>query len=215
METLDKQNKIIKKLIDNGWDIISVEYHGRCEIKAKKRWEEISITTEECLCHGGRMWVNGNHTKRHFEISHPTYDESLGIVDSSTELEWIIENEMMEYVDKLSSCVYKLVKINEYGRTDGVDKYDTSYYSSMDSLCYRITDGEDIKDLFLIDEIKHQYPNKNIYCVTKRIEKESKYSWEKNRIWFEQTRYSRKDEKSDFKCEGSYQMYVDIFDKNR
>lgn len=213
MDTLKKQNKIIKKLIENKWDIISVSYQGRCEIIAKKRWEEISITTEECSCHGGRMWINGIHTQNHFEISHPTYDESLGIVDSSTELEWIIENEMMEYVNKLSSCVYKLVKINEYGQSKGVDNEKSTYYSSMESLCYSITDGETIKDLFLIDEIMHQYPNENIYCVTKRIHKKNKYSWEKERIWFEQTRYERKDSNSEFKAVKTYEMYVDIFNK--
>lgn len=213
MDVIDKQTKIMKKLIENGWEVLSCSFEGRCEVVAKKRWEEISITTEECVCHGGRMWINDSHGTNHFEISHPEYDESLGIVDSSTELDWIIENEMMEYVNKLSTFVYKLVKINEYGKKNGADNESITYYADMKSLCYAITDGEKIDDLFLIDKIKHQYPNENIYCVTKRIFKQEKYSWQKGRIWFEQTRYERKDKNSEFKPERTYEMYVDIFNK--
>ena len=213
MDIIDKQTKIMKKLTENGWKVISCSFTGRCEVVAQKRWEEISITTEECLCHGGRMWINGNHSTNHFEISHPEYDESLGIVDSSTELDWIIENEMMEYVNKLSTFVYKIVKINEYGTKNGADNEQASYYADMKSLCYAITDGATVDDLFLIDEIKRQYPNENIYCITKRIFKEEKYSWEKGRIWFEQTRYERKDKNSKFEPVRTYEMYVDIFNK--
>ena len=212
---IDKQTKIMKKLTENGWKIISCSFEGRCEILASKRWETISITTEECLCHGGRMWINGQHSGSHFEISHPEYDESLGIVDSSTELDWIIENEMMEYVDKLSTFVYKLVKINEYGKNNGVDNERISYYANMKSLCDAVTNGKEVDDLFLIDEIKHQYPNPNIYCITKRIYKEEKYSWQKGRIWFEQTRYEKKDRDKEFKPTGTYEMYVDIFNKQK
>lgn len=142
MDVIDKQTKIMKKLTENGWEVLSCSFEGRCEVLAQKRWETISITTEECMCHGGRMWINGSHSTNHFEISHPEYDESLGIVDSSTELDWIIENEMMEYVNKLSTFVYKLVKINEYGKRNGADNEDTSYFADMKSLCYRITEGE-------------------------------------------------------------------------
>lgn len=213
MNTLKKQMMITQILTDNGWDVINISMTGRCEIKANKRWSNINIYTEECMCHGGRMWINEEHTKTNYEISHPAYDESLGITDSSTELEWIIKNEMMEYVNKLSKMVYKLVKINEYGQSNGHDKEDTTYFSSMESIAYRVTDGEDIKDIFMIDKIKHQYPNPNIYCITERIYKEEKYSWEKGRIWFKQTRYERKDEKSEFKQTKEYEMYVDIFNK--
>ncbi len=212
MDVIDKQTKIMKKLTENGWTVLSCSFAGRCEVVAKKRWEEISITTEECTCHGGRMWINGNHSTNHFEISHPEYDESLGIVDSSTELDWIIENEMMEYVNKLSTFVYKLIKINEYGKKNGADNEDTSYFADMKSLCYRITEGAEIEDLFLIDEIKYQCPNPDIYYVTKRVFKEEKYSWEKGRVWFEQTRYE-KDKNSEFKPTKTYEMYVDIFKK--
>ena len=149
MNTLEKQMMITQILTDNGWEVTDISMTGRCEIKANKRWSNISIYTEECMCHGGRMWINEKHTKTNYEISHPEYDESLGITDSSTELEWIIKNEMMEYVNKLSKMVYKLVKINEYGQSTGHDKEDTTYFSSMESLAYRVTDGEDIKDILI------------------------------------------------------------------
>lgn len=213
MEVLEKQNKIINKLIENGWKIISCEFTGRCEITASKRWIRISITTEECSCHGGRMWINSEHANAYYEISHPTYDESLGIVDSSTELDWIIENEMMESIDKLSTFVYKLVKINEYGNRNGADEKRTTYFADMKSLCWNICEGNVVDDLFLIDEVKYQCPNTNIYYITKRIHKEERYSWDRNRIWFEQTKYERKNKESEFKAERTYEMYVDIFDK--
>ena len=87
MNTLEKQMMITQILTDNGWEVTYISMTGRCEIKANKRWANISIYTEECMCHGGRMWINEEHTKTNYEISHPVYDESLGITDSSTELE--------------------------------------------------------------------------------------------------------------------------------
>ena len=83
----------------------------------------------------------------------------------------------------------------------------------MESLARRVTDGEDVKDIHIIDEVKHQYPNENIYCITKRIYKEEKYSWEQNRIWFKNIRYERKNANSEFIETSSYEMYVEIFNK--
>lgn len=214
MQVQEKQNLIINKLIENNWQIISCKFTNRCPIVAKNKFAEIEITTEECECHGGRMWITNNHTNNYYEISHNSYDESKGITDSSSELRYIIENEMMDYVNRFSTFVYKLVKINEYGKNyDGTQREDISYYSSMEALAERVTDGEDVKDIHVIDEVKHQYPNENIYCITKRIYKESKYSWEQNRIWFKHIRYERKDRNSEFNETNSYEMYVEIFNK--
>lgn len=213
METLEKQSLIIKKLMENNWEIKKVEMTERCEIVATNKYSEISIFTEECSCHGGRMWIFSNHTGNDFEISHAYYDQSLGIIDSSSELKYIIENEMMDYVNKLSKFVYKLVKINEYGKSNGCDRENVIYYANMSCLCEAITEEEDIDDIFMIEKVKHQYPNKNIYCVTERIYKEAKYSWEKGRLWFKQTRYEREDKDSEFKEKSSFEMYVDIFNK--
>jgi len=214
MNNIEKQNLIIEKLIADNWQIESVEYTGRCLLKAKKKFAEIEITTEECMCHGGRLWISDLHTNNHYELTHDKYDESLGITDSTSELKYIIENEMMDYVNRYSTFVYKLTKVNEYGTNyDGTQKESVEYFSNMESLAYRVTDGEDIKDIHIIDEIKHQYPNENIYCITKRIEKEAKYSWEKNRIWFERTTYERKNINSEFEKSKSFEMYVEIFNK--
>lgn len=214
MNNIEKQNLIINKLLEDNWKIESISYTGRCELIATKKFARISITTEECLCHGGRMWINDKHTNNYYEITHDEYDESLGITDSSSELKYIIENEMMDYVNRYSTFVYKLTKINEYGtNSDGTQKESVSYYSNMKSLAYCVTDGEDIEDIHIIDKVKHQYPNRNIYCITERIEKEAKYSWEQNRIWFKHTRFQRKDENSEFKEDSSYEMYVEIFNK--
>ena len=101
---------------------------------------------------------------------------------------------MMDYVNRYSTFVYKLVKINEYGKNyDGTQKERVSYYSNMEALAERVTDGESVKDIHAIDEVRHQYPNENVYCITKRIYKKSEYSWEQNRIWFKHIRYERKD----------------------
>lgn len=214
MNNIEKQNLIIEKLLEDKWNIESVEYTGRCELIATKKYAKIAITTEECVCHGGRMWINDLHTNNYYEITHDTYDESKGITDSSSELRYIIENEMMDYVNRYSTFVYKLVKINEYGENyDGTKKETVSYYSSMEALAERVTEEETIKDIYCIDEVKHQYPNENIYCITKRIHKESQYSWEQNRIWFKRISFERKDKNSEFDETGSYEMYVEIFNK--
>ena len=214
MNNIEKQNLIISKLLEDNWDIESVEYTGRCELIATKRYAKISITTEECLCHGGRMWINDNHTNNYYEISHYEYDESKGITDSSSELKYIIENEMMDYVNRYSTFVYKLTKINEYGKnSDGTEKQEVSYYSSMEDLAYEVCKNKDVKDIYIIDEVKYQPPSEDIYYITKKIQKESKYSWEQNRIWFKKTQYQRDDKNSDFKEERSFEMYVEIFNK--
>lgn len=214
MNNIEKQNLIISKLLEDNWDIKSVEYTGRCKLIATKRFAKISITTEECLCHGGRMWIDDEHTNNYYEISHDKYDESKGITDSSSELKYIIENEMMDYVNRYSTFVYKLTKINEYSKnSDGTENQRVSYYSSMEDLAYSVCENKDVKDINIIDEVKYQPPNEDIYYITKKIQKESKYSWEQNRIWFKKTEYQRDDKNSDFKEKRSFEMYVEIFNK--
>ena len=214
MNNIEKQNLIMSKLLKDNWNIESVSYTGRCELIATKKYAKIAITTEECVCHGGRMWINDLHTNNYYEITHDTYDESKGITDSSSELRYIIENEMMDYVNRYSTFVYKLVKINEYGENyDGTENQKVSYYSSMENLAYGVCENKDIKDIYMIDDVEYQPPNENIYYITKKIQKESEYSWEQNRIWFKKTQYQRKDKNSNFKEERSFEMYVEIFNK--
>ena len=42
-------------------------------MKAKKKFAEIMITTEECMCHGGRLWISDLHTNNHYELTHDEY----------------------------------------------------------------------------------------------------------------------------------------------
>jgi hypothetical protein len=212
---IEKQNLIISKLVEDGWQVTQVSYGGRSPITAKKKFAEIVITTEECWCHGGRLWITDAHTHNFYEISHPTYDEDLGITDSSSELKYIIENEMMDYVNRYSSVVYKLVKINEYGKqVNGADKEEVIYYGNMETLARRIAETN-ISDIFAIEKEKYQCPNENVYYITERIYKEGKYSWEKERIWFKKTEFNRANKQEEFKEVRSFEMYVEIFNKQR
>lgn len=214
MNNIEKQNLIINKLIEDNWKIESIDYTGRCELIATKKFARIGITTEECLCHGGRMWINDKHTNNHYEITHDEYDESLGITDSSSELKYIIENEMMDYVNRYSTFVYKLTKINEYGtNSDGTQNEKVYYFSNMENLAYMIAENKEVKDIHIIDKIKYQCPNPDIYYITEKIDKKAEYSWEQNRIWFKKTEYKRKDKNSEFEEKRSYEMYVEIFNK--
>jgi len=158
MEKMEKVNLIIGKLLEDGWSINNINMGGRDSVVATKKYAEISITTEECMCHGGRMWIKNNHTNSHYEISHSEYDESKGIIDSSTELKYIIENEMMDYVNRFSTMVYKLVKINEYGKNyDGTQKENIEYFSNMSSVTKRILDNHtsEIEDFNIIEKGMH------------------------------------------------------------
>ena len=214
MEMLDKQNKIINKLVQDGWVIDTVSYYGRGAIEAHKKYAELVITTEECMCHGGRMWINDKHTNQFYEITHDSYDESLGIVDSSTELEYIIEHEMMDYVNRYDSFIYKLTKINEFGtNSDGTPNEHISYHSSMENVARAVCSNDECKDIFAIDTVKYQPPNPDIYYITERIYKEARYSWEENRVWFKQTKYNRIQDSTEFEPEKSYEMYVEVFNK--
>lgn len=206
---------IVDKLIENDWEVVSVEYTGRNSVIANKKYAKIEITTEECMCHGGRMWISDKHTNNYYEISHDEYDETKGITDSSSELKYIIENEMMDYVNRYSTFVYKLVMINQYGKnSDGTIKENTEYFSDMKSLARRVTDGNDIiEDINTIDKVNTQYPNKDIYCITERINKQAKYSWQENRIWFKRTRFKNNNKKNQFEEDSNFEMYVEIFNK--
>lgn len=211
---MERELKIIKKLKEDGWRVGQVDFSGRNTIEASKRFANISITTEMCSCHGGRMWIDEEHTNQHYELSHGKYNPELGYDTPETELDFIIENEMMDYVNRFSTLIYKLVKINEYGTSSGVEKQDCSYFATMEHVTKRILDSKnEIKDYNLIEEEKTTVPNKNMYYMIKRIKNPSTYSWEQNRIWFESTCYKRKDERSEFKVDRQFQMYVEVFNK--
>ena len=50
MNTLEKQMMITQILTDNGWEVTDISMTGRCEIKANKRWSNISIYAVRCQC---------------------------------------------------------------------------------------------------------------------------------------------------------------------
>lgn len=220
MEVLEKQNKIVELLINDGWQIDSVSYTGRCPVVARKNFAEIQITSEECMCHGGRIWIYDNHTNQNYEISHETYDTLKGIIDSDTELRWEIENELKDYLNKFSKFVYKLVKINEFGKTNGIDKEETTYFASMESITCRILENhmdENIKHItdynMITEPVTMQCPNPGIKYVVMPISKEARYSWEQNRSWFKMIRYNRKDKNGEWEVEREYEMYASVFRK--
>ncbi len=208
----EKIDKIINKLIENGWDINKVEYQGRYPIEATKKFANILITMEQCSCHGGRMWITNNHTNSYRELTHETYDESLGIVDSTTELDYIIENEMIDAIKDFDGFIYKLTKINEYGSSDGTTKESVTYYKDMKLLARSITERQE-DDIFKIDKVIIKYPNTKVYSTVERVNKKEKYSWEKNRIWFVQKKYRKDYDNSEFELDSEFEMYVSIFEK--
>jgi hypothetical protein len=213
MENLEKQNLIIKKLINDGWSINTVSYSGRCPVEARKKYAEIVITTEECECHGGRLWVSDEHTNQHYQISHAEYDKDKGIIDSDTELRYMIENEMMGYVNRYSTFIYKLVEINEFGQDkSGIDAERVTYYSDIKSITRAVV-SNDAEDYNIIEKETNTFPNENIKEIVTRIVKESKYSWHKNRVWFNVLRLERKEKHLEFEEGRSYELYIEIFNK--
>lgn len=218
MNAIEKQQMIIEVLMKEGWTIESVDYTGRCLIKAKKNFAEIGITTEECMCHGGRIWVSDMHTNQYYEISHETYDENLGITDSDSELRWEIQNELKDYLKRYSTFVYKLVVINKYGQKNGVDVEDTTYFANIESVTRRLFDGaepkEKITDFNMItDTIEAYHPNPDVKEVIIPITKEERYSWEKNRSWFKVQYTKRKDSRSPWEVDHEYEAYIGVFKK--
>jgi hypothetical protein len=213
MNAYETQNLIISKLLGDGWIIESCSYAGRGPLVATKKFARIEITTEECLCHGGRLWIHDTHTSNYFELSHECYDESLGITDSSSELKYIIENEMLPKIKEFDSFIYKLTIINKYGKNvDGTTKEDVTYYNNQNAVVCRITDDHEChEELLGLEKHTTQYPNPDYSLVIERIYKKEEYSWEKNRLWFKAARRIKKD--GEWQIENEWEMYVSIFSK--
>lgn len=203
-------------LLENGWKILGVTYGSCSAVKAEKNHARVSISFEVCLCHGGRMWIYEEHTDQTLTIEHATYDESLGITDGWSEIDYIVEHEMLDKINEFKGFIYKLTKINEYGKhSSGVNKEDVSYYADIKYLTKHILDGEttDIADYNQIEKEKINYPNRNIYATVERIFKQEEYSFNKDRVWFKHSRYERKDDKGEFKLDREFEMFVTMFNK--
>lgn len=216
MDEHETSSLIVDKLVNEDWSIDSINYANRITVCATKMFAKIEISTEECLCHGGRLWITNLYTNNYYEIAHERYDKSLGITDSSSELRYIIENEMMPKVREFDSFVYKLTKINEYGpNSDGTRSEKVTYYKNLLDLVRSITkDSSCTLDLFAINTYPITFLNKNYSAIVERIYKDAQYPWEQNRIWFKYKLFVRDKNTKEMEFEREYEMYVSIFEKN-
>ena len=63
-------------------ELKKTRFYTQRTIQIKSTEKEISITTEECMCHGGRMWINGNHSTNHFALQDITRKKHYFIFDN-------------------------------------------------------------------------------------------------------------------------------------
>lgn len=97
---------IVNKCNEAGYEIIEAdEYH----VKAKANCLPVDITWEQCLCHGGRMWFSQENTGICLELSSQEYDTDNGIIDSTTELAYYIDNVMLDKIKEFTKYVYVVV----------------------------------------------------------------------------------------------------------
>ena len=94
----------------------------------------------------------------------------------------------------------------------GKQEYIHSRTCTLDNLTIH-PNGDVATCIFKYDKPIYNLVTKEQKMDLNEIYKEEKDSWERGRIWFKQTRYERKDEKSEFKPTKEYEMYVDIFNK--
>lgn len=193
---------IAKKLNENKIQIIS---RTETAVLCRKAYIDFEISFEMCTCHGGRLSISeNNHLHLHRTIEHNCYDENLGITDPQSELLWSIENEMMEIVDNyFSKFVYKVVETGKYSDGD----CNVSYHCSEEDVCEKIT-GSYKGSIYTLEEHKHQYLNPVCWFTVKRIYKDSIYSWDSKKVWFEIK--STSDNGKTFK---TYELYFEIFNK--
>lgn len=204
MKEYEKLQKICNKLIENGWEIKSTEGNS---CVAKKSFAEIEVYFEECMCHGGRISIcEIGHNRGWVRIEHEEYDESLGIVDSETELLWEIENELIDTINKFySHMTWCLCEIGEYEDKKEIKMYFRDEQQVLNRLLRGNKTNEDIYSLknFVVD-----YPNEKCHLKITRIYKKAEFSWEQGRVWFEL-------EKTDdnWKTSRKFEAYVSRFNK--
>lgn len=209
MNNKEKLNLIIEKLESDGWEAQTADYHNNLA-SFKKGFMTIEVSFEECMCHGGRITIcEQGHNNDYYRIEHECYDESLGIVDSETELLWEIENELLPKIKEFDHYTYKTCIINKYGQKNGRDDEQVTYSKSLDDafaiIEYSFLEGKDPLT-FTEDEFTH--PNPVCHFRIKRIYKESKFSWDNNKIWFH-----CEDTMDDWKTKKEYDAYITYFEK--
>lgn len=205
MTDIETVNRIVNKLTENGWTILSTEYTGRRLIKARKNFSMIQITSEECVCHGGRMWITDEHCDAWTEISHGAYNKDLGITDSDSELKYIIDNEMIPALTDLSHMIYKVVTIRK--KSSGVTEEKATYYNSLELATLGLFDNSrmaaadvfnDANNMQIGDEVTATFPNENMKDIFKRVAPPENAYRSEGRIYVKQIRFSRKDKKDEF-----------------
>lgn len=146
-------NLIVDKLEEEGIKVTSFDGN---HVKAKyEEIDDISISFEMCLCHGGRLTISCPHCRFYYRIEHDKYDEDKGIVDAETELLYEIENEMIPIIKKIKSYVYAV----EYWREDRPDEHMYEYFNSNTALAKFVLEDDKV-DLFAIEDVFiHEYPN--------------------------------------------------------
>lgn len=208
MTDKDKLLKIISVMESDGWDAISCDFWGH-SADFKKGYAIVTVSFEECLCHGGRITVSEkNHTNQYYLIQHACYDPEKGITDSETELLWEIDNELLSVVKQFGHYSYAACIINRYGKKDGHDVEDTRYYRSLDEAFRFITDNMVDADPLTFTECICDYPNPQCHRKITRINSPSDYSWERNKLWFE-LEYTD----NNWKTSRKYRAYLLLFDK--
>jgi hypothetical protein len=157
------------------------------------------------MCHGGRLWINCEHTKSYEEISYPQYDETKGIIDESTEIDYIIDNHLVERLNNISHYLYILKTINEFSE----EKTVTSYYKNISQLTKQaITGKHNVDDVFTFrGEVIGTHPNE--CCGDKTIFE----SFENGILKLKCQRLRRKDGKSEWEVDREYFKEVFVFNK--
>ena len=152
MKNMVFYNKIVDKLESEGIDVVSFDgFH----VNAKYGEIDIIITFEMCTCHGGRLSISSPHCHFYYRIEHDKYDNTKGIIDPESELEYEIGNEMIPIIKDIKSYVYAV----EYWREDNPNNHKYEYFNSIERLS-RLVLEEDGMDIFAIDGVYiHEYPN--------------------------------------------------------
>lgn len=161
MNTIDliTQDKVMLAIVikaeEAGFDIVEATSN---KVVVKAGCLPVEITWEMCSCHGGRMWLLQNNTNIHIELSAPDWDEENGIVDPETELEFYIDNKMVDTINSFKRYVYVVDIIGRFGN----DETSTRYFKSVEDAS-RFVFGEDGHDLNSeYGEVTHQCPNPDI-----------------------------------------------------
>ena len=175
-------NKLIMEKLEE--ENIHVEKFKSGRITASYGEITINISHERCMCHGGRLTIGADHCNFYQRLEYPHYRTELGITDSDTELEYEILHEMIPVIKSIKNHVYCYKE--KYDFNYNTNKWDYTYYDSIESISYRLFGTKGI-DLFTLQEpYTKTFPNKNVKEVVMPIK------YENGVKYFECMSYKRK-----------------------